>query len=280
MKPTVLGICLVLCGLLNAAEPAMELSLRSRLEKDGRFAVVEKAETWSAKQTAIIICDMWDRHWCRGATARVGELAPRLSAFATAARERGALIIHAPSGCIEVYKDHPGRRLAQAAPRAANLPKDIGSWCKQIPAETKGTYPIDQSDGGCDCEPSCRTFNAWNRQIESIQIADEDAISDSGVEIWNLLEQRGVRNVILVGVHTNMCVLGRPFGLRQLVRNGRHAVLARDLTDTMYNSRAWPHVSHFRGTELIIEHIEKYVCPTITSDQLLGGGPFRFAEDR
>ena len=280
MRIVVLGICLGFCGLLNAAERGMEFSLRSRVENDGRFEVVEKAETWEAKQTAIIICDMWDRHWCQGATARVGELAPRLNAFAKAARKRGMLIIHAPSSCMAVYKDHPGRKRAQAAPKAANLPKDIGSWCTQIPAEARGKYPIDQSDGGCDCEPKCKTANAWSRQIETIEIADQDAISDSGAEIWNLLEQRGIRNVILMGVHTNMCVLGRPFGLRQLVRNGKHAVLARDLTDTMYNSKAWPHVSHFRGTDLIIEHIEKYVSPTITSDQLLGGEPFRFAGDR
>jgi hypothetical protein len=38
-------------------------------------------------------------------------------------------------------------------------------------------------------------------------------------------------------------------------------------------------VSHFTGTDLIVEHIEKFVCPTITSDQLLGGEPFRFAGD-
>jgi hypothetical protein len=55
--------------------------------------------------------------------------------------------------------------------------------------------------------------------------------------------------------------------------------LVRDLADTMYNSRAWPYVNHFRGTDLIVEHIEKYVCPTVTSDQLLGGSPFHFRED-
>lgn len=40
-----------------------------------------------------------------------------------------------------------------------------------------------------------------------------------------------------------------------------------------------PHVSHFEGTRRVIEHIERHVCPTITSDQLLGGEPFRFAAD-
>jgi hypothetical protein len=76
-----------------------------------------------------------------------------------------------------------------------------------------------------------------------------------------------------------MCVLGRPFGLRQMAKNGRDVVLMRDMTDTMYNPARSPHVSHFAGTELMVEHVEKYVCPTITSDQVLGGAPFRFKGD-
>ena len=77
-----------------------------------------------------------------------------------------------------------------------------------------------------------------------------------------------------------MCVLGRPFGLRQMAKNGKKVVLVRDLTDTMYNPKRWPYVSHFAGTDLIVAHIERYVCPTITSDQLLGGKPFRFNNDK
>jgi len=76
-----------------------------------------------------------------------------------------------------------------------------------------------------------------------------------------------------------MCVLGRPFGLRQMAKNGKTVVLMRDMTDTMYNPKMPPMVSHFKGTELIIDHIEKYVCPTITSDQILGGKEFRFKGD-
>jgi hypothetical protein len=33
---------------------------------------------------------------------------------------------------------------------------------------------------------------------------------------------------------------------------------------------------HFEGLDLIIEHIEKYWCPTITSESITGKPPFRF----
>jgi type 1 glutamine amidotransferase len=82
-----------------------------------------------------------------------------------------------------------------------------------------------------------------------------------------------------MGVHTNMCVLGRPFGLRQLSRAGKTVALMRDLTDTMYNSAMAPKVSHFTGTDLVIEHVEKYVCPTINSTVFTAAAPFEFTND-
>ena len=71
-----------------------------------------------------------------------------------------------------------------------------------------------------------------------------------------------------MGVHTNMCVLGRSFAIKQMVRWGVNAVLARDLTDAMYHPFKPPYVSHEAGTQLIIEYIEKFWCPTILSGDL------------
>jgi nicotinamidase-related amidase len=283
--------------LIAFAVPCMaddfKLTLRTRVEAGSKYVIIPKQDTWPAKQTAVIVCDMWDAHHCLNAVRREGEMVPRVNEFLTRARGQGALIIHAPSECMAAYKDHPGRKRAQEAPAAKNLPKDISQWCNKIPAEGKGTYPIDQSDGGEDDDPA--EHAAWHEKLKGmgrnpkapwksehpgITIKDEDAISDSGVEIWNLLESRGIDHVLLLGVHANMCVLGRPFGLRQMARNGKTVALVRDLTDTMYNPKMPPHVSHFEGTRLIVEHIEKFVAPTITSDQIAGGEAFHFKGDQ
>jgi nicotinamidase-related amidase len=283
----------IVCGLAAADEPAappLKLSQRYRVQlPGGDFETRTRFVAWQPAQTAIIVCDMWDSHHCLNAVRRVEELVPVMNSVLEKARGQGVLIIHAPSSCMEPYKDHPARKRAQAAPKAKNLPKEIDQWCNKIPAEEKGKYPIDQSDGGEDDDPQehaewaaklkAKGLNPrapWKSEHAGLKIHDVDAISDSGVEIWNLLEQRGINNVILVGVHTNMCVLGRPFGLRQMVKNGKNAVLMRDMTDTMYNPKSAPYVSHFKGTALIIEHVEKFVCPTITSDQIIGGKAFRF----
>jgi type 1 glutamine amidotransferase/nicotinamidase-related amidase len=260
------------------------VSVRSRealAGHDGRYRVSYQKQEWAPSETAIIICDMWNQHWCQGATRRVGELAPAMNRVVSAARDQGVLIIHAPSGTIDHYENHPARRLAKETPRSAQLPDGIAQWCHwENEMEKQAGYPIDHSDGGCDCRPQCAQGSPWARQVDAIEIKASDAISDSGIEIWSLLEQRGIKNVIVMGVHTNMCVLGRPFGLRNLDRFGKNVVLMRDLTDTMYNSRMAPRVSHFTGTDLVVEHIETYVCPTITSTVLTGAPPFRFQNDK
>jgi nicotinamidase-related amidase/type 1 glutamine amidotransferase len=292
-----LGLVLFVAAVA-AADPITVLK-RSRIEDPGSgWTVVEKKEAWEPDETAMIVCDMWDSHHCLNAVRRAVEMAPRMNDVLKSARDRGVLIIHAPSSCMEAYQDHPGRKLAQSAPAANNLPDQISEWCRHIPAEGKGRYPIDQTDGGEDDDLADharwheklaalgRNPKApWKSQLALLDVKDNDAISDSGVEIWNLLESRGIKNVVLLGVHTNMCVLGRPFGLRQLSKNGKNVVLMRDMTDTMYNPAKWPYVSHYAGTELIVEHIEKFVAPSITSVDFLAGSPkyaepFRFARDK
>ncbi len=274
----------VLAAGEDAQQDTIVLAARSRvpLENDAdRVRVVLKRLEWQPEETAIIICDMWDQHWCKGATRRVAELAPQMNGVVGRARKMGVLIIHAPSGTIGHYKDHPARKVAKDAPKAENLPGDIAKWRKWIDDDEENVgYPIDHSDGGCDCEPKCEQGSPWSKQVEAIEIRDNDAISDSGTEIWNLLEQRGIKNVILMGVHTNMCVLGRPFGLRNMSRYGKNVVLMRDMTDTMYNSKMKPVVSHFTGTDLVVEHIERRVCPTVTSTVFTGKPPFVFKEDK
>jgi type 1 glutamine amidotransferase len=140
-------------------------------------------------------------------------------------------------------------------------------------------WPIDQSDGGCDCDTPCKQGNPWKKQIETIYIDPADTISDDGAEIGRILEQSKIRNVILMGVHTNMCVVGRPFGARNLALWGKNVVIMRDMTDTMYNPKMAPKVNHFAGTSIILEYIEKFICPTIASTDLTGNPPFRFPAD-
>ena len=261
------------------SEP-LRLMARSRVETkkgSGRFHALTKELRWNPKQTAIVVCDMWDRHWCKGATRRVGQMAPRMNEVIKAARARGVLIIHCPSSCMKYYKDTPQVKLALQAPKVATK-VPLKGWCHLDKGREAG-LPIDDSDGGCDCTPQCRQGGVWRWQTKAIEIKPGDAITDNA-QAYYLMRQRGVKNVIVMGVHTNMCVLGRPFSIRQMNYQGQNVVLMRDMTDTMYNPRKRPVVSHFTGTDLVTDHIEAYWCPTITSSDFVGGPAFRFPRDK
>ena len=290
-------VCVLVLSTLAVplfAQQSFDLTLRTRgTDSEGRLAVHHQTQEWDAKKTAVIVCDMWDSHHCLNAVRRVGQVAPRMNDFLKEARDRGATIIHAPSSCVGFYADHPARKHVATIPKTKNAPIDIESWCHwKNPDEEKIGYPIDHSDGGedDDLEEHARWAkqleamgrnpgSPWKRQVATIEIDDQDFITDDGIENWSILEHKQIDNVMLVGVHTNMCVLGRPFGLRQLSKNGKNVALVRDLTDTMYNPKMAPYVSHFSGTDLIVQHIEENVCATVSSEQVLGGSEFRFKHD-
>lgn len=244
---------------------ALNFALYERWPRaDGAEARVARMVSWAPERTAAIVCDMWDAHWCRGASDRVGEMVGTMERVLCALRDAGVLIIHAPSDTMAYYAAHPGRVRALAAP---SVPL--------APMRAFQQLPVDASDGGCDCAPRCAEGSPWTRQHPALIIREEDAIADREEAIY-LLRQLGITNVLMMGVHTNMCVVGRAFGLYRLVSEGFQTALVRDLTDTMYNHARPPYVSHFEGTRRVCDHIERCVCATITSDQIIGGQPFAF----
>jgi nicotinamidase-related amidase len=255
---------------LSGCQSGQQHTLNARFFiKDDQNNWIQKEEVihWEPEETAIIICDMWDRHWCDGATIRVGEMVPRMNQVIKNAREKGTTIIHAPSGTLDYYKDYP-QRIKMTTASYDKSSETIRDWY-YLDLGREGALPVDDSDGGCDSNPEPDNVHVWTKQVDGLEIFDEDGISDNGKEINNYFIHKGIKNVILMGVHINMCVLGRPFGIRSQVNLHRNVVVVRDLTDSMYNPDMPPYVSHDEGTRLVIDHIEKYWCPSIESGDLL-----------
>lgn len=245
-----------------------------RREKDGDgFRVIEETVEWNASETAIIICDMWADHPCKLAAMRVARMAPRMNEVISLARDQGVAIIHAPSSGVKYYEDTPYReRMKNAKP--VKPPAPIQGWC-YLNEDHEGPWPIidnikrgEARVTGCDDPVAMPHVDTDRHQHPDIHMIGYDGVSHDGQEIYNFLEQEGRNNIVLMGVHTNMCVLGRPFGIRQQKYLGKNVVLCRDLTDALYDPRDKPYVSHARGVELVIEHIEKYWCPSILGESL------------
>ncbi len=241
----------------------LQLKLRSqRLVVDERgytkWQVVTAERAVPARRTAVIVCDMWDNHWSRAALERESAMVAPMNEVIRAARGKGVRIIHAPSETMAFYADHPARRRMLALSRVEPPP--------DLPHDDP-PLPVDDSDGGSDTgETSWHT--PWTRQHPGIEISNEDMISDHGGEVYGFLRAEQIEQVLIMGVHTGMCILNRPFAIKQMVRWGVSIALVRDLTDASYNPARRPYVSHEEGTALIIGYIEKFWCPTVESRQL------------
>jgi len=260
-------------ALLTRSKVPGTLNLRARRRGEqstgsGKGRASERVLRWDVAQTAIVVCDMWDTHTCSLLAQRVAVMAPRMNQVISAARSLGVMIVHAPSDTMKFYEGTPWRQRMQRAPMARST-TPILTRCPREPVESR-SFPIDDTSGECD-DPIVKQWTGpypWTRQHPAIDIAGFDGVSDNGQEIHNFFKQEGITNVALMGVHTNICILNRGFGIRQLTKLGFQVVLARDLTDAMYDPRKRPFVSHTRGTELVIEHIESRWCPSISGDDL------------
>jgi nicotinamidase-related amidase len=238
----------------------LRLNLRTRVEAfkgSAAWQEVHFEQNLPVSRSAILICDMWNDHWCKGASRRVGVLATRMEPLLEQARSAGIQIIHAPSDVMDFYKDAPQRQRMIALEKI-DPPANLHLADPPL--------PIDDSGGGCDTPE--KFYKAWSREISTLKIGPDDVISDKGSEIYSLLKRRGIDTLLVMGVHANMCILNRTFAIKQMTNWGVRCILVRDLTDAMYNPHDRPYVSHEQGTELVIEHIEKYWAPSVLSDEL------------
>jgi nicotinamidase-related amidase len=264
--------CIAFALPVSADEPA-KITLKARRQVEvpetgsTKNAVVTKTVPTTLevaiepKKTAVVVCDMWDDHWCKMAAQRCAVLAKEAEPVLKACREKGMTIIHCPSDTMPFYKDHPARK------RVANAKKVEPPKSKDLP---NPPLPVDDTQGGCDDEKPVKSFKAWTRQHAAITIdEDKDYISDNGSEVYSVMKEKGIDTLLVMGVHTNMCVLNRTFAIKQMVKWDVRTFLIRDLTDAMYDPRAKPFVTHEKGTQLIIEFIEKNWCPTIESKSLV-----------
>ncbi len=247
-------------GAISFTERARELTQGA----DGYLAWAERSieVSMDPRRLAVVVCDMWDNHWSRAARERGAVLASRIDSFLARARTAGISVVHAPSETMGFYAAAPARK------------RILGVTQVPLPAQREHAdpqLPVDDSDGGSDTNTGTETTDAavWTRQTDLIRIDEaRDCISDSGAEIYSWMRAKGIETVLLCGVHTNMCILDRSFGIKSFVSRGIPVVLLRDLTDSLYNPARSPYVSHDEGTGLIVGYIERFWCPTATSTDI------------
>ncbi len=261
-----LGAILTAWGSLAAADP-FSLDLKSRDPASGEVRIT-RAPVDPGK-TAVVVIDMWDRHWCRTYTARVAGMVPRMNQTLQAARRLGLQIVFAPSDVVGFYADHPARKAMVAIPtrpEPAIVPFD----------------PPPQPEGQdcCECGPDrpCRNAAVWTRQQAELAIVEGDLIADCNHahELFSLCQERGIDTLIYMGVASNMCVQHRDSGMRNARRHGFRVLFVSDLVEAITANGIDP-VTHAedwnftpaKGSARITRYLEQHVGSSFESRQLL-----------
>jgi hypothetical protein len=205
-------------------------------------------------QTAIIIVDMWNSHWCMTAAERVAAMTPRMNQVLEIARRIGMQIIWNPSDVVTAYSGYPQYERAIAAEE-----RKAPRWRDALDVRFQAPY------GKCMCGPGihCHGNYGWDAMHPDLHIGEEDLISSSTDEIYSLLVAGNRTRLIYMGVHTNMCVFGKPGALSSMWSAGFDCLLARDLNDayTAYEpERAY---TPERGTTEINDQLQQAGIPGV-----------------
>jgi hypothetical protein len=234
---------------LKSRAAEIELSLRTR---DSRGTPTVRRERVETSRIGVVAVDVWNFHWCKTATMRVAALVPRMNKALDAARAMGMTVMLCPSDVVDNYVGWPQREVIFAMPR------------HKVPPLAAVDCPTPPNGGGCACgKEKCAGNYGWDAMHPDLKIGRDDLMPDTLEDVYSICKERGLTHLIYMGVHTQVCLLGKPMGLKNLKAAGLSCVLARDLTD------AHPGYDPSRGftpdghTEEVVEHFEKYLAPTV-----------------
>jgi nicotinamidase-related amidase len=260
-------------AIAAATGPApVPLRLHSRHPQTGASQWQELA--LDPRRTAVVVIDMWDRHWCQTYTARVAGLVPRMNATIAAARKLGFPIVWAPSDVVEFYRDYPQRKAMAAIPSHPE------------PMRTPFNPPQVPQGDYCECGPDhpCPKGKVWSRQQAGLEMAADDLIADcnQGRELLNFCAERGIDTLIYLGVASNMCVCYRSMGMISMRGYGLKTLFVSDLVEAIMANGfdparqvPDPNFTPAKGSAIVQRFLEQHVAPSIASRQLLAAADLR-----
>jgi nicotinamidase-related amidase len=230
----------------------LTFSLRTKDPQTNRE--IFRQEKVDSRKVAVVVIDPWDFHWCMTAAERVVAMIPRWNRALECARQMGMTIIWDPSDVAGTYAGYPQRE------------KLLGQ--KLIPVPDVQEMPpvkFTAPGGMCMCGPGieCIVDYGWDGMAPDLKMAETDFITSSTEEVYTLLKNRGIDHIIYMGLHTNVCLFGKPGALKFMVQAGLNCMLARDINDAITIYDPAKGYTPDTGTQQTDDDLERAGVPTI-----------------
>ena len=197
----------------------IELNLQTRDGKTNK--TVHRTERVDPRKIGVVLVDPWNFHWCLTAAARVGAMVPRWNRALACARRLGMTVLFAPTDVASQYVGTPQRERALGVPY------------QPVPQKRDLSCRFTCGVGACLCGPGlpCRVNYGWDGIHPGLVLGKDDFIVSGLTEMYSVCKRRGLTHLIYTGLHTNMCLFGKPPALRNLYAAGLECCVARDLND-------------------------------------------------
>jgi nicotinamidase-related amidase len=259
-------------GKTGSQTGRIEFAFRSRDAKTGEFKI--RKEKIDPKKIGIMIVDMWASQGARypDAVARLDYLAPVINQITAAARDRGTSVIHVTCGAYPNYTDTPMFRNVVALPGQTLPPANDYTIDDPSPADNSQVPPGIKLHAGHFSTDSISIHPdlALDPQYDLMTRAATGDWGYGGAgqqDLWNIIHQRGLTHLFYVGCHTNMCVIGRSFGIENILKTGadiKCVLLREPLEAYTVNGRDWenkedPAWTPDTGNNYVLEQLEKHV---------------------
>jgi hypothetical protein len=169
-------------------------------------------------------------------------------------------LVFSPTNAMRDLNESPQRKATLALP---NHP---------LPAllNLPDPYPGAIRYGMCECGlgEACFYTHNVNNQHPDLEMTTDDFIALTQQDAYNILKERDITHIIYTGFATNMCMWGKPTGMKFMRQLGFRCLFARDLTEaiTGYLEEGF---NPTRGTIEVIELIERDLAPSINMEQTL-----------
>jgi hypothetical protein len=211
------------------------------------------------QKIGVLTVGVWDHHHCKVATQELARIAKTGNEVLVKLRNVGVKIIHG-SSTLSSRPEYKPLRNNIKAPMASLT--DYGM--RDYPP-----IPIDDSDGGI-VEENLKYDRTKVLMHPEIQMDyEKDCMSCHNKEILNYLLYNNIEYLLVFGTHTNMCVLDRTYGIKNLIRFGMKVILIRDLCDVVHNPSKFPFTPREETNERMANYIETYFAPTTHSEDIV-----------
>ncbi|MFO1499992.1 MAG: NPCBM/NEW2 domain-containing protein [Verrucomicrobiota bacterium] len=235
-----------------------QLTLQLQTRDPVTGAPSSRAEVVDPRKVGVVVVDMWNWHWCKTSTMRVAALVPRMNRVLNAARKVGMQVFLCPTDVADNYVGTPMVESLVATPL---LP---------VPQARVIECPAAPDGGGCTCGAErCQSNYGWDGMHPDLQIGESDLMPNDQQMLYSLCRARGITHLIFMGVHTQVCLLGKSIGLRAMSQAGLNCVLARDLTDAHGKYDLSTQTTPDSFTETVVAHFEKHLAPTVNMVETL-----------